>query len=74
MTVTVTLNADKTKTATFEVTVKADRTGKEAWREEACRSAERLSKTGASVAGVAGAFALLLAAGVAVTVSRKCRA
>ncbi|WP_254150084.1 hypothetical protein [Bifidobacterium bifidum] len=51
-----------------------DRTGKEAWRAEACRSAERLSKTGASVAGVAGAFALLLAAGVAVTVSRKRRA
>lgn len=51
-----------------------DRTRKEAWRAEACRSAERLSKTGASVAGVAGAFALLLAAGVAVTVSRKRRA
>lgn len=51
-----------------------DRTGKEAWRAEACRSAERLSKTGASVAGVAGVFALLLAAGVAVTVSRKRRA
>ena len=51
-----------------------DRTGKEAWRAEACRSAERLSKTGASVAGVAGAFALLLAAGVAGTVSRKRRA
>lgn len=54
--------------------VRQDRTGKEAWRAEACRSAERLSKTGASVAGVAGAFALLLAAGVAVTVSRKRRA
>ena len=34
--------------------VRQDRTGQEAWRAEACRSAERLSKTGASVAGVAG--------------------
>ena len=34
--------------------VRQDRTRKEAWRAEACRSAERLSKTGASVAGVAG--------------------